>query len=217
MRAPSLLILTAVTLEAKAIADALGMDCPKPRKPSKVERDGISITLALTGVSARHLPDEPAARVVMAGLAGALDPSLAVGDLVVDDWPASLPVPAGVRRGSIHTDHRIAATPKEKADLFAQTRALAVDMENSAVREWARKQGAEFGAIRAISDRADQTLDPAVLTLIDFWGRPRPLAIAGTLLRHPRLIPHLMRVGRDSKEAARRLGRSVRESVVSTR
>lgn len=210
MRPQTLLILTAVTLEAKAIADALEMACPKPGKSSKAERNGISITLALTGVSALDLPNEPAALVLMAGLAGALDPSLAVGDIVVDDWPASLPVPPGVRRGPIYTDHQIAATPEEKAALFAQTQSLAVDMENAAVRDWARRQGTQFGAIRAISDRADQTLDPAVLRLIDVWGRPKPMAIAQTLLRRAKLIPHLIRLGRDSKAAAERLGQSIR-------
>ncbi|HEY2588839.1 MAG TPA: hypothetical protein VGI81_24060 [Tepidisphaeraceae bacterium] len=215
-RPQTLLILTAVTLEARAIADALGMECPKPGQPSRIARNGVSITLALTGVSARHLPGEASGVVLTAGLAGALDPSLAVGDVVVDDWPASLPVPPGVRRGAIHTDHQIAATPREKAALFAQTQALAVDMENSSVREWARRQGAQFGAIRAISDRADQTLDPAVLRLIDPWGRPKPMAIAQTLLRHPRLIPHLMRLGRDSKTAARRLGQAIRDAIERT-
>jgi hypothetical protein len=215
MRPPTLLILTAVMLEAKAIARALEMPCPTPQKPSKADRNGLSITLAVAGVCAPHLPDAAADLVLMAGLAGALDPSLMVGDLVVDDWPASLPLPPRVRRGAIHTDPRIAATPAQKASLFAQTQAIAVDMENATVREWARRHGAEFGAIRAISDRADQPLDPAVLKLVDPWGRPRPLAIAQTLALHPRLIPHLLRLGTDSKAAAHRLGQAIRQTIGS--
>jgi hypothetical protein len=215
MRTRTLLILTAVTLEAKAIAAAMEMPCPRPGKPSKTDRNGFAITLALTGVSASDLPVEAAACVVMAGLAGALDPSLKVGDVVVDDWPASLPIPPGARRGSIHTGDQIAATPKQKADLFLQTRALAVDMENSKVREWATRRGAQFGAIRAISDRADQTLDPAVLRFIDAWGRPKPVAIARTLLRRPQLIAHLARVGTDSKLAAQRLADAIQQSLDS--
>src|SRR5207302_1564302 len=121
--------------------------------------------------------------------------------------------PAGVRRGPIHTDNQVVATPRQKADLRSQTQALAVDMENSTVREWARQRGAEFGAIRAISDRADQTLDPAVLRLIDAWGRPRPVAIARTVLRRPSLIPHLTRLGADSKLAATRLGGAIRQLI----
>lgn len=215
MRPQTLLILTAVMLEAKAIARALEMPCPTPHTPSKADRNGIAITLAVTGVCAPHLPDAAADLVLMAGLAGALDPALAVGDLVVDDWPASLPLPAGVRRGPIHTDPRIAATPAQKASLFAQTKALAVDMENAPIREWAQQKGTEFGALRAISDRADQPLDPAVLKLVDPWGRPRPLAIARTLASRPALIPHLLRLGADSKTAARRLGQAIRQAIDS--
>jgi nucleoside phosphorylase len=144
--------------------------------------------------------------VIMAGLAGALDPSLAVGDLIIDDWPEAMPVPATAKRGAIHTAHEIAATPAKKADLFAQTRAAAVDMENATVRQWALRHGAAFGAVRAISDRADQALDPAFLTFIDQWGRPRLGRIISALLSRPSLLPSLLRLGSDSKNAAGRLG-----------
>lgn len=207
--------MTAVLIEAKAIANALGMKCPKPGELVSADRDGVAVTLGLTGVSAKRMPEAAADCVLMAGLAGALDPDLNVGDRVVDDWPEGWPPPAGARRGTIHTASHVAATPTHKADLFAQTSALAVDMENLAVREWARRQGAAFGAIRAISDRADQHLDPAVLTLVDPWGRAKPLAIVQTLLRRPGLIPHLLRLGRDSKAAARRLGECVASLVAS--
>lgn len=213
MRPPTLLILTAVILEARALADALEMTCPAPDRLSKAGRKGITITLGITGISATQLPGEAADCVIMAGLAGALDPSLAIGDLVVDDWPEQMAPPAGSKRGAIHASPRIAADPAEKARLFAHTEARAVDMESAAVRAWAGRQGAAFGAIRAISDRADQALDPAVLTMVDAWGRPRPATIGRALLRHPRLIPQLVRLGVDSKRAARRLGQALREVV----
>ena len=215
------------------------MECPAPSRPSAQDREGLSISLAVIGVCARDLPPEAADVVIMAGLAGALDPSLAVGDLIIDDWPTGLVLPAGAKRGSIHSAAKIAATPQEKRDCFAQTHALAVDMENAAVREWARRSfqrssidasgggaarlpsgempsgrlGASFGAIRAISDRADQSLDPVVLRLVDAWGRPRILQILRTLVVRPALLPHLMRLGADSKKAAARLGTACNETV----
>ena len=216
MRPRSLLILTAVTLEANAIAAALEMARPAPRTPAHGSRDGLAITLALTGVCAKHLPTDRFDDVIMAGLAGALDPALHVGDVLVGEWPGDLKLPAGALRGTIHTQSAIATTPAEKATLFAQTQASAVDMEGAVVRDWARDMGASFGAIRAISDRADQTLDPAVLRFIDPWGRIRPWALTRTLLLRPALVPHLIRLGSDSKAAARKLGEAVRDAVEAT-
>lgn len=149
----------------------------------------------------------------MAGLAGALAPELAVADLIVDEWFERIALPIGAKRGKIYTADRIAARPGDKAALYEQTGALAVDMENAVVRDWARKNGAEFGAIRAISDRADQMLDPMVLNLVDSWGRPKPLSVLSTLILRPSLLPHLLRLGADSKKAARRLGEAVRQVV----
>lgn len=206
MRPTTLLILTAVMTEARAIAKAAGASCPKPNQPSQWKQHDTHVTLALVGVSARQLPIEAADAVIMAGLAGALDPSLAIGDLIIDDWPEGMPLPASAKRGAIHTARDIAATPVQKAELFAQTHAAAVDMENAIVRQWALRHGAAFGAVRAISDRADQALDPVVLTFIDQWGRPRPGRILSALLSRPSLLPALLRLGSDSKNAAGRLG-----------
>jgi adenosylhomocysteine nucleosidase len=206
MRPTTLLILTAVMTEARAIAKAAGVPCPKPNQPAQWNRQDLRVTLALVGISARQLPTDAADTVIMAGLAGALDPSLAIGDLIIDDWPEGIPLPATAKRGAIHTAQDLAATPAQKADLFAQTHAAAVDMENAAVRQWALRHGAAFGAVRAISDRADQALDPAFLTFIDQWGRPRPGRILSALVSRPSLLPALLRLGSDSKNAAGRLG-----------
>lgn len=213
MRPRTLLILTAVMMEAKAIATALGMKCPQPQKPARKTAGDLNITLVLTGVSARNLMEEPADDVMMAGLAGALSKDLEVGDLVIDDWFEEMEVLAGARRGTIFSSDQIVASPAQKAALYARTQALAVDMENVTVRKWATARGARFATIRSISDRADQSLNPAVLKLVDQWGRPKPLAVVRTLFLRPRLIPHLLRLGANSKKAARRLGEAVRAIV----
>jgi adenosylhomocysteine nucleosidase len=179
--------------------------------------DSIAIELHLIGIRARHLPESGisggCAVVIMAGVAGALDPALQVGDVVIDDLPPGWNAPAGARRGAIVTQDGILATPSDKADLFGRTGALAVDMETACVRQWARGRGVPFVAVRSISDRADQTLDPAVLRLVDSFGNPRPAALAKALLARPSLVPHLWRLGADSKRAAARLGAIVKELV----
>lgn len=213
MRPQNLLILTAVMIEAKAIAAALQMQCPKPEAASHKSLGSLSINLRLTGISARSIPNGTPDVVIMTGLAGALSPDLGVGDLVVDDWTDGIGLPTGARRGTIHSSDRIASTPSEKSILREQTQALAVDMENAVVREWAKRMGSQFLAIRAISDRADQFLNPAFMHLVDPWGRPKPFALIRMLITRPKLIPQLLRLGADSKKAAHRLGQAVREIV----
>jgi adenosylhomocysteine nucleosidase len=145
----------------------------------------------------------------MAGLAGALDPSLNVGDVLIDDPTGIVPAAVPMRRGRIVTVNRIIATPAEKAALFERTAALAVDMETDRVRQWA----ARVVNVRAISDRADEVLDPRVVGLIDELGNAKPLAIAATIVRRPALIPYLNRLGKNAKLAAERLGHAVRRII----
>ncbi|HWE94124.1 MAG TPA: hypothetical protein VG269_09190 [Tepidisphaeraceae bacterium] len=205
-------------IEAKAIARALGLVSPKPKKPSYAERAGLILELHLIGIGASLPPstlrDSDSAIVIMAGLAGGLDPSLRVGDVVIDDCPPGLLPDVAHRRGGIHTANHLIATTTEKTALFAQTGALAVDMETGIVRALAQQEGIEFIAIRAISDAFDEALDPTILKLVDGFGRPRPAAIAATLLRRPALIAPLRRLGAASHLAAENLGAAVK-SIVS--
>jgi nucleoside phosphorylase len=218
MPVPTLFIFTAVAIEAKAVATALGMRYPTPGKPVTKQLGNCAVSLYIVGIRAKAVRqgiggDAPSC-VLMAGLAGALDPTLAIGDLIIDDLPEGMAMPCGCRQGGICTQDGIVATLEEKARLFADTGAIAVEMENATVRTWAGRLGAAFVAIRAISDRADQTLDPKVLALVDEWGRPRILAIAKMLASRPSSIAHLIRLGKDSKEAAQQLGEAVSEFVI---
>jgi adenosylhomocysteine nucleosidase len=140
----------------------------------------------------------------MAGLAGALDPGLKIGDVVMDD---------ATTRGRIYTADHLIATPAEKAALFRQTGALAVDMENAIVRRAAEAAGIPFIGIRAISDTADQAIDPAVLTIADEVGRPKPLAIAMLLIRRPGMAAKLRRLQADSHRALAALGAAVKTLI----
>jgi adenosylhomocysteine nucleosidase len=218
MERPRVLILTAVMIEANAVAAALGADCPAPGRPTVATRDGLSIELHVIGIAGKGLaevrPQESPTVVIMAGLAGGLDPSLKIGDVVIDGGAGDLIAMPDCRRGRIHTTRRVVSAPQDKADLFRTTGASAVDMENDIVREWARGRGAEFIAIRAISDRADQSLDATLLRIVDEWGRPRVPALVRALLSRPSLLTQLLRLGSDSKKAARWLGTAVQEWVL---
>lgn len=211
------MILTAVQIEAKAIARALGL-----RRANKVSwnSDGhqkLPISLYMAGMRAVHPPAmEPRELrcILMAGLAGGLDPSLQIGDLVIDDQ-STFATQVKAVRGQIFTSKTLIATPAEKADCFDGSRAAAVDMENQIVRAWAAKMDIPFLGIRAISDGADHSLDPAIVNAVDEFGRVRPIPLAAGLLARPTRIASLIRVGRHAKAAAKRLGKAVAEIVAA--
>ena len=208
-----LVILTAVSLEARALASAWGMRAPRPGKPVRSLSVVPTIEIHLVGIGAVRMPadlrDPPVGGIILAGLGGALDPTLRVGDIVLDDCPPAYVPNIPYRAGKIIAWPTIVSTPAEKETLFRETRALAVDMESAVARAAASELGVPFVSVRAISDAADESLDPAVLEMIDSFGRPRPLAIAATLLRHPSLIPRLKQLAANSRQAATNLTAAV--------
>lgn len=206
-----ILIFTAVEIEARAIIRTLGLMQARARVP---HWSSATAQLHIIGIGSVHVPTPlpPARAIILAGLAGGLDPSLGIGDIILDTAAQSLPpvdlLPAA-RRGPIHTAAHLVSTPGQKAELFAATGAVAVDMENSLLRAQIQSsiehRHLPFLHIRAISDTAADTLDPLLTHLIDTRGRPKALALAAAIVRHPSLLPHLRRVGLNSTQAANAL------------
>jgi nucleoside phosphorylase len=212
MNGRSVLIFTAMQMEASAVAAALKIPMPAPSRPTQGTVDALQVSLHLIGIGAKGLHAiellETPSCVIMAGLAGALDPILKVGDIVMSG--GEQPPRKGARHGSFHTSDKIISTPQQKAELFQATGAAAVDMEGSLVANWLERIGSELITIRAISDSASQAVDPRVLALVDQWGRPRAAAVIRLLIRRPLLVTLLIRLSRDSRFAAARLGEAVR-------
>ena len=81
------LILTPMRQEAKAVGRAI---------------KGIAdVSIKVIGIGATRLPPIRASRVILAGLAGGLDPELRTGDVIVEPYPPTLPL--GARGGRMHT------------------------------------------------------------------------------------------------------------------
>jgi adenosylhomocysteine nucleosidase len=198
-------IFTALKIETAAVTSAL---------PDNIRQ---TTQIHTVGIDAKHIPTglqmNDAIAIIMTGLGGGLDPSLAIGDIVIDDPQKRLPPSVPYRRGSILTTDRIIATPTEKAELFRQSGALAVEMEGNAVREFAGRLAIPYIGVRAISDTAGEVLDPDVVGFVDEFGRVKPISVASGLLRRPGLIPYLNRLGKNSRFAADRLGQAVRNIV----
>jgi hypothetical protein len=197
----NLLILTALQSETKAIQAAI---------PDWKSRNLKFFTI---GIRAVRLPDlatlGPLRCIILAGLAGALDPSLQIGD-VIADCDASFPWSTGsLRRGWLHTVEQMIATLEEKKALFTRIGAAAVEMEQSIVKAAALPLAVPFIGIRSISDTAEDALDPMILSWIDEVGSPRPASIARDMLLHPRSWATARRLARDSKKALGTLGEVV--------
>jgi adenosylhomocysteine nucleosidase len=211
---PRIVILSAISVEARAIARSLGL---KPAggvrsTPDRWTNETDSISVTPIGIRAGGLGRVATAScrcIILAGYAGALDPSLRVGDVVLDDCPPMWRKGFDGREGKICSSPHIITTGRQKAELFSETGALAVDMESNTVRTWAAAAGLAFVSIRAISDAADQDLNPAILRFIDEYGGIKPFALAGGLLRKPMMLPQLLRLGAASKLAGKNLGRAV--------
>ena len=113
----------------------------------------------------------------------------------------------GVRVGAILGLDRMLSSPTEKADAFARSGALAIDMESHHVARAAAERGLPFIAVRAVSDQAGETL-PAILTsFVDAEGQTKMSAVLAALIRGRVGIGSLLRMGRASKRAHQALFR----------
>jgi hypothetical protein len=212
-----LLILTAATIEARAVARAWGLKAPGPGRPVCSTDSALCVEIHLCGVGLPlppdHISDLPICGIIMAGVAGALDPTLKVGDIVADGSFASKLAPGLAHLGRIIESDRIISSPAMKKDIFEQTGALAVDMESDRAKAIAGQFGVPYLGLRAISDAAADTLDPEVLQFVDSFGRVKPLSLAWRLVQRPVLIPRLIRLGQASAFAVNRLGPAVRAAA----
>jgi adenosylhomocysteine nucleosidase len=98
----------------------------------------------------------------------------------------------------------------EKAALFQQTTAIAVDMESAAVAAVAKEAGIPFMAVRAIADSVDMNIPQCALTLSDEFGRPNVSSLLKGLARQPFNLFTLVRLGRSFLAAQKTLARVAR-------
>jgi adenosylhomocysteine nucleosidase len=166
---------------------------------------GARVTLAV-----RAALDEGATELVSAGLAGACDPGLEIGDLVrvgiVVDSGTGERFGAG---GDVLATVPSIASVAEKARLWQTYGASAVDMEAAAVARLAGAHGVGFRAVKAISDVASFELEE----LGRFGtndGQFREAAFAAYAMMRPRLWGKLIGLAGKSKKALGALTEAMR-------
>jgi adenosylhomocysteine nucleosidase len=188
-----------------------------------------TVWVFLTGMGIKFFDFEAAncfvdariAAVISCGLAGALREDLGMEQIVVparvgnlrdaNGLPVSLELAAIATAESLEaksissmlTADHIVATQQEKKRLsqFAE----AVDMESFHVVSQFSGDNLPVAVIRVISDGSGEDLPIDFEKCITSEGRVKPGPLVGELLSRPAKLPGLIRFGRQSKNAAKRL------------
>jgi hopanoid-associated phosphorylase len=182
-------------------------------------RSGLERQLAF--VSSREI-----AAVVSFGIAGALDPDLRVGDILLatsvthegETRPAAASLVQGWARRleSAGLPYRLVTvagvdapllSPADKVALRASTGAGAVDMESHLAAAFAARRGLPFAALRVVSDRTEDVLPPVAGSAMRPDGSVDVFGVLAGLARDPGQVPALVRTARDAAVAFRTLRR----------
>jgi len=153
--------------------------------------------------------------IVSMGFCGALDPSLAIGDIVVGTtvfagdraFAAEPPVTvARHRSGPVCSIDHVAGTAEEKRKLHS-TGAIAVEMEAAGVAQRAQKLGVPFFCIKSVTDLADETMANDFNAVLRSDGRFDTMKVLVSSLRRPWVrLPELVRLRKRCLLASRSLG-----------
>jgi adenosylhomocysteine nucleosidase len=183
------------------------------RKFTFFERDQVVVVCGGIGVESARRAAEAAITlyhpvlVQSVGFAGALDPSLRVGNiltpsLVIDARDGSrTQLDSG--GGTLVTFMAVAA-PDQKAKLAQAYGARAVDMEAAAVAAAARAHGLAFGVTKVISDEFDFEM-PQISRFIGADGQFKSAGFIRFASLRPWLWQRVALLARNSNQAARAL------------
>jgi adenosylhomocysteine nucleosidase len=144
------------------------------------------------------------ALIISAGLAGGLDASARVGNLllpgrIIDAADGSV-LNLAQGNGTLVSWNSVAGV-EQKAKLAKAYEASAVDMEAAAVARGAQARGIGFMAVKAISDGYDFEF-PQLERFIAADGHFRSAALVMFAALRPWLWPRLLRLSRNSEQAA---------------
>jgi adenosylhomocysteine nucleosidase len=176
---------------------------------------------------ARELVAQGAKRLMSFGIAGSLDSSIHLGDVVIgtrvesdshkwdcdDAWGRELAstIPYA-KRGGVYGSQTLVATTVEKEVLHNFTGCIIVDMESQCAAEIATAAKIPFLVLRAVCDDSHMNVPPLVMAAIAEDGSinvPRALV---HLARNPLQLPDLFHVMRGTNKALRAL-QDIRELI----
>lgn len=138
-----------------------------------IEHDSTNLTIIKSGVGIKNariasnyaVNNLKSRKIYIAGVCGALDSGLKIGDIVVGQWVYSLEkarkislcklnnsVFNKISSGGILTHNKFVNTSTQKHTLHQNTQAIVVDMETWGAAEVCEKSGTELYALRSVSD-----------------------------------------------------------------
>ena len=186
------------------------------QKECAAAREGITVLITGMGkVNAERavegvLRAEKPELVLTCGFAGGLRPGLESGAVIYDAKGGQALEQeldaAGARKGRFAFSDRVATTAAEKQRLWQQTSADAVEMESQAVCAMCQRRGVPTVIVRVILDTAEEDLPLNFNELLTADQSMNYAKLAAALLRSPGKIRSLLRLQRQSRAAAERLG-----------
>lgn len=215
-------IVTGLLSEAKIAQEAIRQSAGQA--DASVRCAGANSSRAR--LHAEALIESGAEALLSFGVAGALDPELSPGALIVPRgvrglvagevscdmvWQrtlVSLLEPhQRVHVGDMAHSETLVASAEEKQALHEHIGAAAVDMESGAVAEASSAAGIPFLIVRAIADPAGRAPPAAALDVVAPDGSIRYGASVAAFVGRPSLIPIFLRLGRDNRAALETLRR----------
>jgi adenosylhomocysteine nucleosidase len=191
------------------------------------------VTAVITGIgtalahaaTVRLLDEVDVERVIVVGIAGAIENQTPIGALVLPEFVVSgaygsehrpTPLRVGNAHGKLWTSDELLLDPAVLADLRAHG-VVALDMETAAIAKVCDEHDVPWSVVRAISDRAgDGTVDGETVGLTHPDGRPNVSAVARYLVRHPDALPRLVRLGKGAKLAAARAAETAINALINS-
>jgi adenosylhomocysteine nucleosidase len=113
-----------------------------------------------------------------------------------------------MQQGRLVSSRYIVADPASKADLRNKSGACAVDMETVGIAEAADETGLPWVAVRAIVDRATDTLPPVCLKMLREDGHVATGRLLRMIYRSPWVLRHIVRLAGDTALARRHLSQA---------
>jgi len=199
--------------------------CFAVKEEARFFRPQEQVETLLTGIGRRNaekairtaLVQQKPRLVLSCGFAGGLSPDLASGSVVfsVDD-ATGLEAPllaAGARPARFHCVDRVATTAEQKRALWQATGADAVEMESQIICECCREQTVSSGTVRVILDTAGEDLPLDFNEMMTAEQRMDYAKLAMALVKSPGKVSALLRLQKQSGEAAERLAEVLNKAL----
>jgi adenosylhomocysteine nucleosidase len=175
---------------------------------------------------ARDLVKRGATRLMSFGIAGALEPGMPIGSMIIGSQTAS---PDGTwtcdgawtgdlmqkfpqaHCGGVWGSEYLVATAKEKLALHQKSRCIIVDMESQCVAQIAQEAKIPFAILRVVCDHSEMDVPLAVMAAIAEDGTLHAGRALWRVLRHPSQIPNIFHVMYGTGKALSVLKTAVRQ------